>query len=349
NTRIIRGLWNEVPAGVTVSIFFKVKVGNDIKDGEIVNIASAKLEEDNKVKEIIFQPIRSNETVNTVNNDYAIIGTVIDKETGLPKENAIVDVYDEDGNKVGTEITGKTGKFRIPVDSAGTYKVIYSDEKGMVITQKQAIVTLPGDNPAPIEISGKVVNSQTNEPIPNSQMALLDKDGNVVVTIKTDEKGKYNFSLDALGKPLAPGKYTVRVTKANGQVSYAKVNVSVSAGDIILNLDLLVDPFGFVYDLLGGKDIRIKGAEVRLISNCGDPNSLLSLDELEKGVPQKNPQITEENGNYQYFLNEEQRTNKTYCLKVTADSYEDILVLVRVYPSQKLPGRYEITIMDEKG
>lgn len=349
NAKIVRGVWNEIPVGVTASIFFKVKVLPDVKDGDILNIASAKLEEDNKIKEIVIQPIRSNETVNTVKNDYAIIGTVIDKETGLPKENAIVDVYDKDGNKVGTEITGKTGKFRIPVDNAGTYKVIYSDEKGTVITEKQAIVSVPGDNPAPIEISGKVLNSQTNEPIPDSEMTLIDEKGNVVATIKTDQKGKYNFSLDSLGKPLNPGKYTVRVVQANGQTVYAKVNVSVSSGDIVLNLDLLVDPFGFVYDLLGGKDIRIKGAEVKLYSNCKDDSSLVSLDELEKGVSQKNPQITEENGTYQYFLNEAQRTNKTYCLSVKAESYQDRILLVRVYPSQKKVGRYEITVLDENG
>jgi uncharacterized repeat protein (TIGR01451 family) len=348
-SRVIKANWNEIPSGVTVSIFFKVKVLPEIKDAEIVNIASAKLEADDKLKEIIIQPIRSNETVNPIKNDYAIIGTVIDKETGLPKENAIVDVYDKDGNKVGTEITGKTGKFRIPVDGAGTYKVVYSDEKGTVITERQATVTVPGDNPAPIEISGKVLNSQTNDPISNAQLSLIDGEGNVVASIKTDENGKYTFGFNSLGKPLAEGKYTVRVTKANGQTSYAKANVSVAPGDIILNLDLLIDPFGYVYDLLGGKDIRIKGAEVRFISNCSDINSLVSLDDLEKGVPQKNPQITEENGNYQYFLNESQRTNKTYCLKVTADSYEDRLLLVRVYPSQKIVGRFEITVMDEKG
>lgn len=347
--RIIRASWEEILPGSKLYLTFKVKVSSSFKEGEIVNIAYSKLETKNKSKEVLIEPIRSNETVNTVKNDFAIIGTVIDKETGLPKENAVVDAYDKDGNKVGTEITGKSGKFRIPVDAAGEYKLVYADQNGVVITERKATVTVPGDNPAPIEISGKVLNSQTNEAIPNAQLALLDKDGKTIVTINTDENGRYVFGLDNIGKDLAAGSYTVRVTKANGQVSYVKATVSVSPGDIILNLDLLIDPFGFVYDLLGGKDVRIQGAKVELIDGCGKDAPLVKLDDLEKGVSQKNPQITEVNGNYQYFLNKEQLTNRTYCLRVTADSYEDRLLLVRVYPSQKVAGRYEITVMDEKG
>jgi hypothetical protein len=120
--------------------------------------------------------VMSNMAVNTIKNEYFIAGTVYDKKTGLPKEGTIVIVYDKNGKEIAKDITGKLGKYKIPVDGKGDYKVVYTESNGTIISSNNTTVDQPGENPAPIEIRGKVVDSQTKTVIANAELKLFDSD-----------------------------------------------------------------------------------------------------------------------------------------------------------------------------
>lgn len=354
NVKFLKFSWSTVQPSETVTAYFKAKIDDVMENGNLENIASATYKSDatggntsnTNNQSVQTANVMSNMAVNTIKNEYSIDGTIYDKKTGLPKEGAIVTVYDKNGKEVGKDITGKLGKYNIPVASKGDYKVVYSESNGNVISESISSVTKPGTNFAPIEIRGKVMDSQTKEVITNAELKLLDKDKKVLITIKTDSEGKFIFDKDSQGKNLEPGKYLIRVVNAKGQVSYARVNVTLSSGDMIVNLEILIDPFGTVYDEYGGTEVRIKDADVKLLYNCDDPNSIVKLDDLEQGVPQKNPFITDEKGIYQYFLNGDQLNNKNYCLSVHADGYKDRKFFLRTAPSKQQVNKYVLEVTD---
>ncbi len=355
NSKFLKFSWSTVNQSETVNAYFKAKISDIIDDGSLENIATAfyKAPEENNGKNNTQQVqqtsnVMSNMVVNTIKNEYLINGTIYDKKTGLPKEGATVTVFDKDGKEVGKDITGKTGTYKIPVNGKGDYRVIFTDSNGTVISEKNTTVFKPGNNPAPIEIRGKVMDSQTKQVIVNAELKLLDTEKRVIATLKTDSEGNFIFDKDTQGKDLQPGKYIVRVVNAKGEISYARVNVSVSAGDMIVNLEILIDPFGTVYDELGGNDVRIKDASVKLLSNCNDPNSIIKLDDIEQGLPQKNPFLTDERGVYQYFLNKEQLENKNYCLSVDADGYKSRKLFLRTAPSKVSAGKYVLEVTDSE-
>ncbi len=340
--------WSTVQPNETVNVSFRAKILDTLEGGNVENLANASYTPDTGNPKVTptTQSVMSNMVVNTIKNLYSVDGKIINKKTGLPEEGDKVVVYDKDGNVLGEDITGKTGTYHIPVDNKGEYKVIYRDKNGNIINEARADVKVPGINNPPIQIMGKVLNSQTKAAIADAKLELLGDNGQVIFTLNTDKDGNYFFDKDTAGAELKPGKYTIRVINANGDVSYARVNVTVAPGDVIVNLEILIDPFGIVYDDLGGLDVRIKGAQVKLLSNCNDLNSVVALDKLD-GTDQTNPFTTNEKGVYQYFLNQEQLNNKNYCLDVVADGYKERQFLVRTAPSKELIGKSVLEITDE--
>lgn len=352
DSRYIKFSWDKIEPDVKVQVSFKVKVKESAKSGSIDNQAYIeypyKEEKGNIITKKETMTILTNTTTNVIQLEYFVSGTVIDKKTGLPLDKAIIKVLDKDGKEIATYTTGKLGTFKIPLPDKGLYTVIYQDPGGTLITQKNVNVQKVGDNKAPIEISGKVIDSQSKKLIANALVELLDEKGNVIATTNANVDGLYQFSKDAKGNELRPGTYYVRVTKANGYTTYGRVDVGVKEGDVIVNLDLLVDPFGIVYDELGGLDVRIKDADVRLITSCENPNSFVKLEDLAPGQSQSNPITTKEDGFYQYFLSKEQLTFKQYCLLVKANGYESRQFIVRTMPSDEKIGKYMLNIFDEK-
>jgi len=137
----IRAEWKTLNVGQVVSLYFYVKVKAGAESSQIENRAFAEYKEDQNLDNSIeTQVLRkdSNLTVLKLRNEYYIDGTIYDKKTGLPKENVTVIVYDLDGNKIGTYLTGKTGEFRIDVPKKGEYRTVYVDETGRTISETKS-------------------------------------------------------------------------------------------------------------------------------------------------------------------------------------------------------------------
>jgi len=148
---------------------------------------------------------------------------------------------------------------------------------------------------------------------------------------------------------LEAGTYTIRVTKKDNNTLYTRMEVLVNSGDKIINLDILLDPLGLVYDEIGGVNVVIPNAEVKLLNNCNDLNSLVKLENFDAIEKQKNPFTTPSDGTYQFLLTKEQLTNKTYCMYASANNYEPKKYFLRTYPSSERPNRFFIEVIDEKG
>jgi uncharacterized repeat protein (TIGR01451 family) len=367
--RYIRVKWSDVIPSTTVTFFFKVIVGDT--GGTIENVAWTEVKlPDGLVTSTLPEKAFSNLVVNTVKNRYIIAGTIYDKQGTNPVEGVIVDVYGtsgldakklnlKDDLKVGTETTGKTGKFAIEVPDKGTYRVVYSFPESLASFEDRVIVEKPGTTFVPVHIRGKVLDSQTLMTIAGAKVDIsnIDSTNNVLNSSDSDNGGVYHFSRDIQKNDLKPGTYTLRVTKAEGYVTFLKTDVKTAPGDVILNEDILIDPSGVVYDAFGGMNTKIAGAEVKIISNCDDPASILKLDDLYQGTPQKNPFITEKDGFYHFNLNKAQLTDKSYCLMAKATGFKSEIYLVRFSPNklvtvktvsgEKVGGKFMMEVFDE--
>ena len=333
--KYIRIGWDSIAPNQKFDVYFKTKVDGYV-DGAINNIAWAELPEYKKTDVPTITPtnkIFSNETNNVVANEIYVKGTLYTK-TGDPREKVVVELYDKTGKKVGETVTGKTGYFEIPVDKKDEYNIVYKLENSDKSYKDVVTVDKVGYNDVPIHVSGKVRDSQTEKIIPNSKVELIDDKGNVINSGVTDENGEYLFDRTSDGKLIKSGEYTLAVTQANGHVTYVKVIINAESGDVVIAEDLLVDPFGIVYDEYGGEDIRINGAQVKLVTDCNDPSSTIKLDTLSVNQKQDNPFITGKDGTYQFFLNKEQLNNKDYCLMVSAEGYYSRIFAVRLMPVQ---------------
>ncbi|MFN8674407.1 MAG: S-layer homology domain-containing protein [Candidatus Sericytochromatia bacterium] len=351
--KYIRAKYSLVNKLQTVTAFFKVKINSTIENGIIENRANSEFRD--PIRNTISSA-SSNIVTNDILNEYSIVGTVYDLITGLPKENVKIEVFDKDGKKVGEVLTGKTGKYKILVPTKGNYRTVITDSDGVVINDKKIAVEKPGEKPTPIEFGGKLIsNRPQQEDFTDMKVELLEKTKGFITEIKLDKNGRFLVDADKNGLELKPGTYFVRLTDKDGTVTYAKVDIFAQDGDTFLNLEVLIDPFGIVYDCKGGRNVRIDAAQVKLTEgSCPDTTKnisegpLVKLDELEPGVPQKNPFSTDVKGIYQFFLNKEQLNNKSYCLTISkGENYSKELFALKTAPSTEESGKYNLTVIDK--
>ena len=146
-----------------------------------------------------------------------ISGHVYDKKTGEPLSGAQV-ILNGMG-KSQTVQTNEEGYYYAFVEAGDFYKLIassmgYLSDIAMAKTQKTSIGSFPVEqdfylSQAAMSISGRVYDMETNEPIINEDVMLL-QDGTVVQQTKTDITGRYTFTDLENGK-----EYQVKVNKPN--------------------------------------------------------------------------------------------------------------------------------------
>jgi len=61
--------------------------------------------------------------------DCYLSGTITDKDTALPLEDALVVIYDAQGNKLSQTVTQSKGSYMYPIDCGDTYKVSVSKDQ----------------------------------------------------------------------------------------------------------------------------------------------------------------------------------------------------------------------------
>jgi len=81
-----------------------------------------------------------------------------------------------------------------------------------------------------------------------------------------------------------------------------------SASELVMSL--VIDPFGYIYTLVDGNQLRLKGAKVTLYQKNNDFESVVEL------TGQNNPQLTNESGEYAFYVEP-----GLYKLMVELDGY----------------------------
>ena len=233
-------------------------------------------------------------SIGAIGNDGAIGDTVwIDLdgdgvqdpgEAGIP--GVTINLYDGDGNLIGTAVTDSDGKYlfdelppgdytvkvdvsTLPPDLAQTYDADGGLDSQSSLTLGPGEINLDQDfgyqpqtgtigDTVWLDLDGDGVQDAGEPGIPGVTVYLYDGDGNLIGTTVTDANGNYLFT------NLPPGVYTVAIDintlppglratyDLDGLLDY-RTTITLGAGEINLNLD-----FGFTSDqIVEASDLTI--------------------------------------------------------------------------------------------
>ncbi|MBY0090740.1 carboxypeptidase regulatory-like domain-containing protein [Priestia aryabhattai] len=199
-------------------------------------------------------------------NPATISGTVTTPEAA-PIPNATVRVLDQNETVLGTAVTDQNGNYAISNLPEGTLTIIASSSG--FATQLAAATVTPGQilsnvniqlNPLSGNISGKIINGETGEPIIGAIAIVRTTSGTnmVVETDTTDTAGNYFI------EGLSPGTYSV-IGSSNGYgtVTLGAIVQADQTTTVNLSLTTLTGALtGNVTDLTGnvitGSNIQIQ-------------------------------------------------------------------------------------------
>jgi len=281
------------------------------KDGEAITYLTAEIVSNIPVETFAKATAGTEQTgivedeVKIIFSPGAIAGTVTSQIRETLLARAEVTVTDREGNLIGDDITDSDGNYMVFIPKTGEYNVYIKakDERNneVTFTENVNVYAVFGAVFEPSNvISGIVSDSKTGEVIENVSLRLLDEQGKLVldesgnpIVINTDKNGEYSI------QGLKPGEYTVEIQNTpEGYYRHGYINVEASKdGQFLVDVNLPLDPYGIVYDALTNE--LIEGATVTLFDF--DTDEMTSLP-LYLGEKQLNPEITEEDGYYDYFV-----------------------------------------------
>ncbi len=233
---------------------------------------------------------------------HTVNGVVLD-EDGNPVKDALVKIYDENGNEVAQVRTDEDGKYSIPIYEEGAYEVVatipgYGDIEQVVIDEnwnddEEIIMNLE-----PMLTAQGIVKNEDGSPAGNVHIELKDEDGNVVYSGKTDKDGYYQFPLEE--------DQTYTALARDGMLSGEETFTTNEDYDPLEDTDIVLAPGTFVEGVVLDEDGNpVAGAEVKLYD---DEGNLLATT------------TTDENGEYHFDL----ENDKNYQIVATTDGFEAV-------------------------
>ncbi|WP_070854864.1 YSIRK-type signal peptide-containing protein [Staphylococcus sp. HMSC34C02] len=262
-----------------------------IPEGEVTAKATDNAEHPNSSTS---QPKKATDTtppiVPTINTDIAGKAGTQTPITVTTDPNTTVELFDKDGNSLGSGETDGSGQVTIIPNKAipeGNIIAKATDHAEHPNTSTsepvKATDTTPPTKPSVVgSLDGK---AGTTDPVevttdPNTKVELLDKDGNVIGSGVTDGTG-HAFITPI--KPIPEGNVTVRATD-NAEVPNSSTSDPVKATDT-------TPPNAPTFDT----DISEKGGTLTPISVTTDPNTKVEL--LDKDLHVIGSGVTDEKGN----------------------------------------------------
>jgi uncharacterized repeat protein (TIGR01451 family) len=150
-------------------------------------------------------------------------------------------------------------------------------------------------------ITGILKDSKSGILIANATIKLYDSAGNLRAETTSDTSGNFSFNVN-----IPSGDYTLNITKLP-LFKNKEQAITITAGTAEAVGDVLIDPFGIVYDSVTGE--AIAGATVTLYTASGN---------IYTGSPQPNPQSSRSDGGYNFDV-----APGTYYLAATKDGYSN--------------------------
>ncbi|MGX5438017.1 SpaA isopeptide-forming pilin-related protein [Bacillus thuringiensis] len=169
------------------------------------------------------------------------IKKVDENDKNIVLKDAKFDVIDKDNNVVATVTTNEKGIAEVKDLPLGDYFVKeISAPEGYIKVDTPVKVTIDNTNVIELVMKNKkkVENgqfkllkkdSESGQLLPGAKFDVIDKDGKVVETIVTDDKG------EALSKQLSVGSYTLKEVEApkGYELSSSSVSVDVEANKVV--------------------------------------------------------------------------------------------------------------------
>jgi hypothetical protein len=258
-------------------------------------------------------------------------------------EGAVVKVMDGKGEIIGTRTTGSDGKYCIPIPRIGAYFTYITLPTQQNPLGEQSVYVDNLDIPAkPVNLIQGTIKKKDPQadptPVPDVILSLLDETGQPVIDVKgkevkisTDENGNF------VASNLPTGTFTLTVTRVpEGYYAYdpyfpeygnIKVNIK-EQGTTIINIEELIDPYGYVYDAQSLE--HLTGANVELWRLKDDTWQFYSPLPDYLNQPQPNPDTTDADGNYSFMV-----PSGSYQLRIDSGSYTPQVMeppLTSIYP-----------------
>jgi len=256
---------------------------------------------------------------------------------------------------VGTTVVGdsitlnvtidKNRLFVVPDIPPGNYELralVTNKGSGEIISNgvlQQVIVKPDGSTTPPKNaISGTLrgSNESSGTRYAGSTVDLLNDRGEVIGTTTLDEEGRYDF------QDLPADSYTLRAQFADGSSTIAAVSSrSQLIGAIIVNADILINPFGIIFDADTGT--VVPGATVSLELPSGEALQIPTLDGTgaSPNLHNINPFISAADGHYAFLFGADQigadNNPVSYFMSVTpppGSSFKPRRLLLTVRPSR---------------
>ncbi|MFA6473134.1 MAG: SdrD B-like domain-containing protein, partial [Candidatus Latescibacterota bacterium] len=216
----------------------------------------------------------------------------------------------------GTTVTGdpvtitvtvdKNGIFVVPDIPPGKYELTANVQEiatGRMISNgviQSITVNADGSASAPKNAISGMVHGRGEESgarYAGAGVELVDAQGTIVASTVLDKDGRYDF------QNLDPGSFTLRVKMTDGTVITQPISSqSTLAGSVVVNADILIDPFGRTFDAATG--LAIPGVTVTLTTIQGATLAIPSLSGT--GSPPNtdniNPFTTTSDGRYAFLF-----------------------------------------------
>jgi len=215
---------------------------------------------------------------------------IVLNEDGSPAANTKISIYDDQGNLLVQSWTDEDGHYQFVLEENTTYDVLA--EKGNLEGSAHIVTDDNWDTngTTDIQLGAKglvqgIIKDANGNPVAGALVKILDANGNEIGQTRTDENGYYKFNVE-------PGEYEL-VSSINGFGAKQKINIDEN-WDGSKYVDMTLLPTDTVQGTVLGMD--------------GKPsaNTKITLyDENRNALVQS---YTDENGNYQFVLEE----NKTY-------------------------------------
>ncbi len=198
-------------------------------------------------------------------------------------------VYDTVGNiSSGSVITSPTSTPETTEES----KIVEVANLG---TGKQVSVSINNLAPTVLSTNNLHVYSEQIVDIVVPAQTIKDEISNPSQVILVVGTQIYSMSYDDQSN-----SYTARITSPSVKGAYDTQIQVISASNestLTLSLSLLVDPYGYIYMMSGGNEVRISNAKVSLYTKIDDEEILWTPVSGET-----NPQYTNQQGEYQFFV-----------------------------------------------
>jgi hypothetical protein len=264
----------------------------------------------------------------------------------------------------GTTVVGDFVEFNITVDRSGLFivpeippgsyefnalvvekttgRVVYDGVLQQITVQADGSVS-PPNNAVTGMVHGR--GESTGARYAGLETVLINELGTVSATTTLDGDGQYVFD------DIPPGSYSIQVRMPDGTTLNRSISErSIHVGEIIVNADVLIDPFGRAFDSETGT--VIPGVTITLQTLSGEtlPIPALSGTGAPPNLDNANPFVTTSDGRYAFLFGASQVGTPTkpaqYIMAVdppSDTSYPPRRMYISVRPSSEVTGKVSVT------